>query len=103
VKVPDPWLLIASLFAIITGAPLTGANDNREPLGLDNDYKLTKKGTHEPRDSFENWLTDLLDNSIGKPALANVSVSFEEVDRHDVCRVDVTPSQQTGLRRRQVG
>jgi hypothetical protein len=29
-----------------------------------------------PRDSFENRLTDLFDTSIGKPAVANVSVSF---------------------------
>ena len=47
----------------------------------------------DPRDSFENWLTDLLDNAIGKLALANVSVAFEEVYGHDVCRVDVRPGR----------
>ena len=69
-------------------------NDNREPLGLENDYKLTKKGNRDPRDCFENWLTDLLDNSIGKPALTNVSVTFEDVRGHDVCRVNVAPSRK---------
>jgi len=39
-------------------------------------------------------LTDLFDNSIGKPALANVSISFESVDGHDMCRVEVQPSLQ---------
>jgi ribosomal protein L31 len=60
---------------------------------LENDYKLCRKGNRDPRDSFENWLTDLLDNSIGKPALASVSISFESVDGHDVCRVEVRPSR----------
>ena len=73
------------------GTLLIGVNDDHEPVGLENDYKVTKKGNRDPRDSFENWLTDLLDNTIGKPALANVSVDFEEVDGHDVCRVAVRP------------
>ena len=76
------------------GTLLIGVNDNHEAVGLENDYKLTRKGNRDPRDSFENWLTDLFDTSIGKPALANVSVTFEEVDGHDVCRVDVTPSRK---------
>ena len=76
------------------GTLLIGVNDNREAVGLDNDYKLTKKGNRDPRDSFENWLTDLLDHSIGKPALANVSVTFEDAGGHDICRVDVTRSRK---------
>lgn len=75
------------------GTLLIGVNDDHEPVGLKNDYKVTKKGNRDPRDSFENWLTDLLDNAIGKPALANVSVAFEEVYGHDVCRVDVRPGR----------
>ena len=58
------------------GTLLIGVNDNRRAIGLDNDYKLTKKGNHDLRDSFENWLTDLFDRSIGKPALANVSIAL---------------------------
>ncbi len=76
------------------GTLLIGVNDAHEPLGLENDYKVTRKGNRDPRDSFENWLTDLFDNSIGKPALANVSVTFEVVDGRDVCRVDVEPSRK---------
>ncbi len=76
------------------GTLLIGVNDSHEVVGLENDYKLTRKGNRDPHDSFENWLTDLFDNSIGKPALANISVTFEEVDGHDVCRVDVTPSRK---------
>ena len=61
------------------GTLLIGVNDSHEPIGLQNDYKLTKKGDRDPRDSFENGLTDLCDNTLGNPALANVSVSFEAV------------------------
>jgi ATP-dependent Lon protease len=82
------------------GTLLIGVSDNRQPVGLRNDYKLTKKGNRDPRDSFENWLTDLLDTSIGRPALANVIVSFEDVDRHDVCRVEVKPARQPAYVRR---
>ena len=76
------------------GTLLIGVRDDHQPIGLQNDYKLTKKGNRDPRDSFENWLTDLFDNSIGKPALAYVTVSFEDIDGHDVCRVEVKPSRQ---------
>lgn len=43
---------------------------------------------------LENWLTDFFDNAIGKPALANMSVTFEEVSGHDVCRAEVNPSRK---------
>ncbi len=76
------------------GTLLIGVSDDHEPLGLENDYILTRKGIRDPRDSFENWLTDLFDNSIGKPALANISVAFEEVDGCDICRIDVGPSRK---------
>jgi ATP-dependent Lon protease len=77
------------------GTLLIGVNDGHEAVGLDNDYKLTgAKPGRDPRDSFENWLTGLMDTSIGRPPLANMSVTFEEVDGHDVCRVDVSPSQK---------
>jgi predicted HTH transcriptional regulator len=76
------------------GTLLIGVSDDLQPVGLRNDYKLTKKGNRDPRDSFENWFTDLFDHSLGKPALANVLVSFEDVDGHDICRVEVKPSRQ---------
>ncbi len=77
------------------GTLLIGVNDSHEAVGLENDYKVTgmKRG-RDPRDSFENWLTGLFDTTIGRPALANVSVTFDEVDGHDVCRVEVHPSRK---------
>jgi ATP-dependent Lon protease len=77
------------------GTLLIGVNDSHQAVGLENDYKITgvKQG-RDPRDSFENWLTSLLDTTIGRPTLANVSVTFEQVDGHDVCRVEVRPSRK---------
>ena len=46
------------------GTLLVGVNDEHEAIGLDNDYKLCREGNRDPRDSFENWLTDLFDNSL---------------------------------------
>ena len=74
------------------GTLLIGINDAGEAVGLVNDYKLFPR---KNRDAFENWLTDLLQNSIGKPAISNVTISFEDIDGSDMCRVDVARS---GLR-----
>jgi predicted HTH transcriptional regulator len=51
------------------GTLLIGVSDDCQPVGLRNDYELTKKGNRDPRDSFEIWLTDLFDHSLSKPAL----------------------------------
>ena len=76
------------------GTLLIGVNDKHEVVGLENDYKITAKRGRDPRDSFENWLTGLLDISVGRPALANVFVTFEQVNGHDVCRLEVRPSHK---------
>jgi len=72
------------------GTLLIGVGDDGAAIGLENDYKLVKG---RGRDGFENWLTDLLEVALGKPALANLSVSFQAIDGHDVCRVDLEPSR----------
>ncbi|MCB9619808.1 MAG: DUF262 domain-containing protein [Sandaracinus sp.] len=71
------------------GTLLIGVNDDGEAVGLANDYELTKKGN---RDGFELFLSDLFETHLGKPTLGQLSVTFEAVDSHDVCRVDVRPS-----------
>ena len=85
---------ISGLMNAYGGTLLIGVNDDREAVGLENDYRITTKRGRDRRDSFENWLTGLLDTSVGRPALANVFVTFEQVDGHDVCRVEVKPSRK---------
>ena len=31
---------------------------------------------------------------MGKPAVANLSVAFEQFDGHEICRIDVQPSRK---------
>ncbi len=76
------------------GTLLIGVNDQREAVGLENDYKFFKSREHDARDSYQNWLMDLFENAMGKPSLANISIDFEEVDGKDVCRIDVKPSSR---------
>ena len=71
------------------GTLLIGVDDNGTPLGLDHDLALMKK---PDLDRYQLWLTDLLENTIGKPAASSVDVSFPAVDGHPVCRVEVRPS-----------
>jgi ATP-dependent Lon protease len=72
------------------GTLLIGVDDQGSALGLDSDFALTgNKG----RDGFENSLTTLADAALGKLAVANLSVRFDLVNGHDVCRIDVLPSR----------
>jgi len=71
------------------GTLLIGVSDDGVATGLDNDLALMK----EPDlDRYELWLTDLLERCLGKPTVANVRVTFELVDKAQVCRVDVEPA-----------
>jgi hypothetical protein len=71
------------------GTLLIGVDDDGAAVGLDNDYGLLKK---KDRDGFELWLMDTLLRQLGKPSTVGVNVSFDDVDGHDVCRVDVVPA-----------
>ncbi len=43
-------------------------------------------------DRFQLWLTDHLARCLGTAAIAHISVTFEHVGVHAVCRVDVAPA-----------
>lgn len=73
------------------GTLLVGVNDEGRPVGLVQDYRTISKKPN--RDGYENWLTDLLTHSIGPAATARIRVSFEMVDGHDVCRLDVATGE----------
>ena len=71
------------------GSLLIGVRDDGSIVGVGPDYRTIAKGG---RDRYENWLTTLFETSLGKPAAAQASISFEGHDGHEVCRVDVAPS-----------
>ena len=80
---------IAGFLNAAGGTLLIGVNDRGEVLGLDHDFQLVKG---RDRDGFENWLTNRIQDVLGKPALHFVEVEWALVEGKDVCRVEVQPS-----------
>jgi uncharacterized membrane protein YeaQ/YmgE (transglycosylase-associated protein family) len=71
------------------GTLLVGIADDGSAVGLDHDLSLMK----EPDlDRYELWIADHLERCLGKPAVAQVRVSFELVADNEICRIDVAPS-----------
>lgn len=68
------------------GTLLIGVADDGSTTGLDEDLKLMKQ---PDLDRYELWLTDHLERCLGKPAVANVTVTFELVANSQVCRIEV--------------
>jgi predicted HTH transcriptional regulator len=70
------------------GSLFIGVSDAGKPMGIDRDLKVIPRGD---LDGFENWLTTLLENSIGGAATSNVAVVFPKVNGSTVCQVVVRP------------
>ena len=73
------------------GTLVIGVDDDGRPVGLANDLQLMKA---PDLDRYELWLTDYLERTIGKPALAFVDVRFDRYDGEDVVLVEVSPSDR---------
>ena len=71
------------------GTLLIGVADDGKVVGLDNDLQHVKQ---EDTDRFQLWLSDLLLHTLGKTALAGISVGFPQVEGKTIARVDVEPS-----------
>lgn len=72
------------------GTLVIGVSDEHEPVGLRKDFKSIQG--RPDADGFENWLTNVFQDTIGKPTIAQLSIGFEPVDDQDLCRIDVAPS-----------
>lgn len=69
------------------GKLLIGVSDDKEILGLQNDYNTLKEGN---RDHFELHLRNLLNNSFSKEYIStNVRIHFPIVEDEEVCLVDI--------------
>ncbi len=73
------------------GTLIVGVDDDGRPVGLDQDLSLMKAPDH---DRYELWLTDHLGRTLGKPALAFVTVAFEPYAGHEVVMVTIEPSDR---------
>jgi ATP-dependent Lon protease len=74
------------------GTLLIGVNDNGEAVGLKDDYRLANQ-KRQDADGYENWLTSMLAEILGKVATTYLSVSFADVAGNDVCRLDISPAK----------
>lgn len=74
------------------GTLLIGVADGGGTVGLDADYASLHKKGKEDRDLFQLHLTQVLENSVGLAATANVEPEILHIDGHDICRVHVIPS-----------
>jgi hypothetical protein len=72
------------------GTLLIGVGDDKKPLGLADDYKTL--GKRQDRDGYENWLTTLLLDSLGKETNLLIRIKFCEFGGCDICVVDASPS-----------
>lgn len=72
------------------GTLLIGVGDAKQVVGLGPDMATLPR---KDADCFENVLTSLLEHAIGKPAIANLAVTFEEFPNGQVCRIDVQPGK----------
>ena len=87
-KLEDVILKTVSAFNNSDGGKLLiGVSDDKEILGLQNDYNTLKEGN---RDHFELHLRNLLNNSFSKEYIStNVRIHFPIVEDEEVCLVDI--------------
>jgi uncharacterized membrane protein YeaQ/YmgE (transglycosylase-associated protein family) len=71
------------------GTLLIGVADDGSAVGLDQDLSLMKA---PDLDRYELWISDHLERCLGKPAVAQVRVTFELIANNQVCRIEVEPS-----------
>ena len=73
------------------GTLIIGVDDDGRPVGLERDLKLMKA---PDTDRYELWLTDHLERTLGKPALAFVTTSFEPYAGDEVAVVRIEASDR---------
>jgi len=72
------------------GTLLLGVDDDGNILGLKPDYKMF--GKQNSRDAYENFLTTLLLNNLGKDVTPLFSITFHHIEGEDVVRLTAKPA-----------
>jgi hypothetical protein len=82
---------VAALLNAEGGVLLVGVHNDKTVVGLAEDYSVASR--RKDRDGFENWLYTTLTRELGGPTVAKgVTVSIEQIESHEICRIDVEPS-----------
>ena len=82
---------VASMLNDRGGTLLIGVTDGREPVGLDDDYAQVKPPN---ADGYVNWLDTLFENNLGHAGANRLTIRIDQIDDHDVCRIDVPASSR---------
>ena len=82
---------VAGLLNDRGGTLLIGVTDNREPVGLDNDYTQVKPPN---ADGYVNWLDTLFENNLGHAGANRLNIRIDRTNNHDICRIDIPASSR---------
>jgi type I restriction enzyme R subunit len=74
------------------GTLLIGVNDDGTVHGLGADYATLHKDDKGDRDLFQLHLMQVITDSVGAAAAANVAPQFHTIEGRDIARVHVQPS-----------
>lgn len=87
---------VAGLANANGGVMLVGVKDNKQVQGIEVDFGTFERGS---RDAFEQHLTNLLFNRLGQENVDLYNVTYAEIDKKLVCRIDVqaAPKGSTGV------
>ena len=73
------------------GTLLIGVANDGTPVGLHADYAQVKPPNP---DGYINWLDTLFENSIGHAGASRLRIRIDQVNGHDLCRIDVPSSSR---------
>ena len=73
------------------GTLLIGVADDGTPVGLNDDYAQVKPTN---ADAYINWLDSLFENSLGHAGASRLRIRIDQVNGHDICRIDVPSSSR---------
>jgi len=71
------------------GYLVIGVDDSRKPLGLQNDYQTIQR---KDSDGFENHFTQVFNAMIGPESRHFVKIWFYEIEKREICVIQVAPS-----------
>lgn len=73
------------------GSLVVGVADDKQIMGLKNDYQTLKKSD---RDGFEQAVITSISTNLGANVCRNIHIIFHTIDNEEICRLIVTTSER---------
>ena len=87
---------IAAFINTSGGTLLIGVEDNKNILGLENDFSTLKKSS-DKIDEFQKHLDNLIENYFGNQAFSFLNVHFHQIDGVVICEIQVKPNTKKNI------